>query len=547
VILANPPFMTPKGGIRPHKRWSVQANRSEVLFVDYIMEHISTNGRGGVIVPEGIIFQSANAYKALRKLLVDTHLFAVVSLPSGVFQPYAGVKTSILLMDRTLAKRAPDILFVKIESDGFDPGAQRRPNSKSDLPAALSALLKFRRSLHEGKECEFSEDEKRLAHRVLRAKIAEGGDYNLSGERYKETAHRLKSDYPMIEFDKVCSLEYGASLPEKDRIAGEFPVVGSNGITGWHNKFLIEGPAIIVGRKGSAGEVVYIDKPCFPIDTTYYVKINKNVEINFKYLYFVIKELNLTELKGGGAVPGLNRNDVYATRKIPLPPLSVQQEIVAEIEGYQKVVDGARQVVENYKPSIKIDTEWEVIELKDFCEFFTGGTPKSTIKEYYGGNIKWLVSGDIHKGEIFDCEGRITESGLSDSNAKYLPINSVLIALNGQGKTRGTVALLRTKATCNQSIVSINPKKENLISEYLFFILKSKYQQIRGLTGDNQRSGLNIPIIKTIKIPLPTLDVQKKIVAQIEEEQKLVKANRRLIEVFEAKIKSKIAEVWGQI
>ncbi len=70
--------------------------------------------------------------------------------------------------------------------------------------------------------------------------------------------HHQKSDYPMVDFDKVCSLEYGASLPEKDRIAGEFPVVGSNGITGWHNKFLIEGPAIIVGRKGSAGEVVCI-------------------------------------------------------------------------------------------------------------------------------------------------------------------------------------------------------------------------------------------------------------------------------------------------
>jgi len=183
VILANPPFMTPKGGIRPHKRFSVQANRSEVLFVDYIMEHISTNGRGGVIVPEGIIFQSANAYKALRKLLVDAHLFAVISLPSGVFQPYAGVKTSILLMDRTIAKRAPDILFVKIESDGFDLGAQRRPNDKSDLPTALSALLKYRRSLQEGKECEFSEEEKRLAHRVARPRIAEGGGlWSVGGE-----------------------------------------------------------------------------------------------------------------------------------------------------------------------------------------------------------------------------------------------------------------------------------------------------------------------------------------------------------------------------
>ncbi|VVB89949.1 Type-1 restriction enzyme MjaXIP specificity protein [uncultured archaeon] len=211
VILANPPFMTPKGGIRPHKRFSVQANRSEVLFVDYMMEHISTNGRVGVIVPEGIIFQSANAYKALRKLLVDTHLFAVVSLPSGVFQPYAGVKTSILLMDRTLAKRAPDILFVKIESDGFDLGAQRRQNGKSDLPTALSALLKFKKGLYEGKECEFSEEEKRLAHRVAKARIAEGGDYNLSGERYKETNKSKKSDYELFEINDISDIVRGSS------------------------------------------------------------------------------------------------------------------------------------------------------------------------------------------------------------------------------------------------------------------------------------------------------------------------------------------------
>ncbi len=116
IILANPPFMTPKGGIRPHKRFQIQANRSEVLFVDYIMEHIAIDGRAGVIVPEGIIFQSGNAYKLLRKTLVDNNfLYAVVSLPAGVFNPYSGVKTSILLMDRTLAKKTKDILFIKIE------------------------------------------------------------------------------------------------------------------------------------------------------------------------------------------------------------------------------------------------------------------------------------------------------------------------------------------------------------------------------------------------------------------------------------------------
>ena len=86
VILANPPFMSPKGGIKPHKRFSVQSKRSEVLFVDYMAEHLTPTGRAGIIVPEGIIFQSQTAYKDLRKMLVENSLVAVVSLPAGVFQ-----------------------------------------------------------------------------------------------------------------------------------------------------------------------------------------------------------------------------------------------------------------------------------------------------------------------------------------------------------------------------------------------------------------------------------------------------------------------------
>ncbi len=128
AILANPPFMSPKGGIQPHKRFSVQSNRSEVLFVDYMAEHLTTHGRAAIIVPEGIIFQSAGAYKQLRKYLVESnYLWAVVSLPGGMFNPYAGVKTSILFLDKTLAKKTGQILFVRIEKDGYDLGAQRRP------------------------------------------------------------------------------------------------------------------------------------------------------------------------------------------------------------------------------------------------------------------------------------------------------------------------------------------------------------------------------------------------------------------------------------
>jgi type I restriction enzyme M protein len=105
VILANPPFMSPKGGIRPHKKFTINSNRSEVLFVDYIAEHLNPKGKAGIIVPEGVIFQSGKAYKDLRKMLVEHYLYAVVSLPAGVFNPYSGVKTSILLMDKAVAKQ----------------------------------------------------------------------------------------------------------------------------------------------------------------------------------------------------------------------------------------------------------------------------------------------------------------------------------------------------------------------------------------------------------------------------------------------------------
>ena len=141
VILANPPFMSPKGGIRPHNRFAVQSKRSEVLFVDYMAEHLTANGRAGIIVPEGIIFQNQTAYRQLRKMLVEDYLVAVVSLPAGVFNPYSGVKTSILILDRALARRTDAITFFKVENDGFDLGAQRHPIDKNDLPQGKPSLV----------------------------------------------------------------------------------------------------------------------------------------------------------------------------------------------------------------------------------------------------------------------------------------------------------------------------------------------------------------------------------------------------------------------
>ena len=181
VILANPPFMSPKGGIRPHNRFSVQSRRSEVLFVDYMAEHLTANGRAGIIVPEGVIFQSQRAHTQLRKMLVEGYLAAVVSLPAGVFQPYSGVKTSILILDKTLARRADHIAFFKVENDGYDLGAQRREIAANDLPAVQAELGEYLRRLRGGLALDDFAPATGLV--VAKERIADGGDYNLSGER----------------------------------------------------------------------------------------------------------------------------------------------------------------------------------------------------------------------------------------------------------------------------------------------------------------------------------------------------------------------------
>jgi len=163
---------------------------------------------------------------------------------------------------------------------------------------------------------------------------------------------------------------------------------------------------------------------------------------------------------------------------------------------------------------------WQTKKIGDVCSLMTGGTPSKAKPEYFGGEIRWLVSGDIHQGEICDCEGRITAAGMKNSNAKLLPVNSVMIALNGQGKTRGTVALLRTRATCNQSLVSIYPNEpEKLLPEFLYANLHGRYQEIRQMTGDsgNDRRGLNMILIKSIEIPIAPLPEQQRIVGILDE------------------------------
>ena len=371
-ILANPPFMTPRGGIRPHKRFAIQANRSEVLFVDYIMEHLSTSGKAGVIVPEGIIFQSSNAYKNLRKLLVDdNYLWAVISLPQGVFNPYAGVKTSVLLLDKNIAKKTDNILFVNVENDGFDLGAQRKEIDKNDLPEILNSLRKYKELILNDKEVK--EEELFNTKVVGKSRIKESGDYNLGGKRYQKTEDKYKSkEWPMVRLENVVEILDSKRKPitKSLRTSGEYPYYGATGIIDYVDNYLFDERLLLVGEDGAkwgAGEMsaFIIEGKTWVNNHAHVLRVLKDKIID-SYLMYVLNHIDLTAYITGVTVPKLNQEKLKSI-EIPLPPIEEQKKIVEELDRYQRIIDGARMVIDNWKPEIEIGKVTKYVKLREIA------------------------------------------------------------------------------------------------------------------------------------------------------------------------------------
>lgn len=154
----------------------------------------------------------------------------------------------------------------------------------------------------------------------------------------------LPEGWRWVKLGEICQFNYGDSLTSKNRIPGDVNVYGSNGIVGTHTQTLTEGPTIIIGRKGSIGEVHYSANSCWPIDTTYYIE-EKSIECDGYWLFFCLKSLNLAELNKAAAVPGLNREDAYKL-EISLPPLPEQQRIAALLREQMQAMNEARQAAE---------------------------------------------------------------------------------------------------------------------------------------------------------------------------------------------------------
>lgn len=544
IIMANPPFMTPKGGIRPHKKFAMQANRSEVLFVDYIMEHINpTTGRAAVIVPEGIIFQSATAYKALRKLLVEKNfLYGVVSLPAGLFQPYSGVKTSILLLDKTLAKKTEKILFVKIENDGYSLGAQRKELSTSDLPDATNFIKQYITAIRNNDFSLIDFEHLPLnSIAVERSRITENGDYNLSGDRYKDSIAKKQSKFDLVELSEVCDLYQPQTISASDfKENGEYKVFGANGVIGYYDKYNHEDSEVLITCRGATCGTINFSEPKSWITGNAMVAKPIDNRINKRFLFHLLKVSDLSSVITGAAQPQITRASL-SPFKIPLPPVTVQLEIETKIEQYEKIVAGANQVVENYNPQIDIKPEWEMVELGSVCDFSQGIQVDLELqsKEYIDGYNVFLR---IENYTQYSDDFRYIPKELSKN--KYIRKDEVVVVR--YGASAGYVGRGFDGVLAN-NLFKVSPN-EKITNDFLYFYLTSEYVQsyFKRITAGGAMPALSFKTVEVVQIPIIPIEEQNLIVSQIEKEQQLVKANKELIKIFEQKIKDEINKLWEE-
>ena len=322
-----------------------------------------------------------------------------------------------------------------------------------------------------------------------------------NGVEYKPLSELMNYEQPGKYI--VSSTDYNDDFETPVLTAGQSFILGYTNETDGIYQASKESPVIIFDDFTTSSH--WVDFPFKVKSSAMKLLIAKDDNIaTLRYLYFCIKNI-----------------------KVPVPPLEIQQEIIRMLNSFTELeaeleaeLTKRKQQYEHYRDHLlsfeniageEGRVEW--LALGDVCILVTGATPSRTNHSYWdGGTIPWMNSGEVNLRRVFKTEEKITEDGYNHASTTIVPKHSIVMALAGQGKTRGKVAITEIELCTNQSLCSIICG-EKINYKYLFHYLDSKYENLRSISnGDGTRGGLSLRILSPYKIPVPTLDVQEKIV-----------------------------------
>lgn len=327
--------------------------------------------------------------------------------------------------------------------------------------------------------------------------------------------HNIPNNWQVKSLGEVLEFHYGKGLSKISREeTGAYPVYGSNGVVGYHSNYIVEGPCLVIGRKGSAGEVHYSGKNCWPIDTTYYVNPSHNYSLLF--FYYLLKNLRLFNLDKSTAIPGLNRNDAYQI-KIPLPPLPIQKQIAEILEKADEAIQKRKEAnkltdeflqsvfIEMFGDPVKNPKGWEVQELNQIANIERDSVTTNN-----------LLKSDLYIGleHIEKDSGRL----LGYESVENIELKSNKFRFTSDhilyGKLRpylNKVCLPNINGVCSTDIIPIKPRKNISNKYFLAYLMRMDFFVKEATT---KSTGANLPrmspnLLGKIKLFTPPLSLQQ--------------------------------------
>lgn len=571
IVLANMPYSqkTKYGSL-----YDLPSTNGDSICVQHCMKAINSaapNGRMALVVPEGFLFRK-DLTKTREYLLDHCQLQSIISLPQGVFLPYTGVKTDIIYATKVNQKvksseKKKTFWYFDVKSDGYTLDNHRR---KLDSPSDLSKYEEYRK-LDEDQ----ATDMLKVGFEIIPLDKVRQNSSILVGSRYRVSVKR--SNYETVCFSDIATLVRGVNYKKQQQttfrtaniilpadnitLEGDLKVQKEiyvdDTVTLSDDKRLQKNDIFICmssGSKEHIGKVAFIDQ-----DTKYYaggfmgiIRVNMQRCLP-KFLYYYLNYSMKFREEIKLLTQGANINNISSTInsiEIPLPPIDVQERIITELDGYQQVVNGARSVLSNYRPKLSCSTA----TYKTLDEIATFRPSKDEIKALPGDtDVSFVPMASLN---TFDASFEAVETRkLTDvsSGFTYFRNNDILLAkitpCFENGKAGIAHNLKNGIGFGSTEYIVIRADESVVYPEWIFYYINTR-EFIDGgkpfMTGTAGQQRIDINYVKQYQIPVPSLEEQKMLLDEIHREQALIKPSKQIIDVFTAKIDTRIKEIWGE-
>ena len=293
----------------------------------------------------------------------------------------------------------------------------------------------------------------------------------------------------------------------------------------------VQKDTVLVSLQGTIGRVAITQYDCF-VDRTIGIFFNYKIEINKKYFAYQLKaKFDKEKLIARGSTLKTITKEEFSQFKIPIPPLEVQEEIVRILDNFTKLtakltaeLTARKQQYIYYRNFLfnfsKKNIYYNLMKIEDIClKISSGGTPNTSNQEYYKGSIPWLRTQEVDFKDITETELYISEKAIKESSANLIEENCVIVAM--YGATAGKVAINKIKLSTNQACCNLQVDKNKVLYKYVFYWLSSQYEVLKA-KGQGSQSNINAKIVREFQIPIPSLEVQQRIVDILDKFDKLV-------------------------